>query len=516
MSSVIFRTIDGIVRPINVGGQSVKSKSRKTKSKPEYQLKKNHYSDFRSFTVPNVKCKTCGQLVYYYEHPSGSKVLFDELGPPWPLHPCFAAGQSKKNKPVKPPVKTVIKKEKGWFPVVIEHVRQLQAEVEVRARTEKGELLFTIAASPFRSRKIQLNQVKYLLALMKSQTGTHVRLQLHDGKSSWEQQGTLKTLSGKPLTPVVPLVLTEKKFKTLTPLQNGLIVIKEDKIHFDFLFYGKKYHQSVGGNQWHTLRHKLDRLKLYFRKDKTGRRFIIYAIDPVARDFISFAFNGEAKPQNLVSPKASDKRVTLEDIFLEDVDAEQIKLLGKIDDCYITFYMPRRYLRADESIDALLDGELTILLEHAGGAECHLSVGDVTGQKRKSLRGKVAILSCTNMEQMTLPQPTDFVIKTVDVCEDAHLQLSVTSQRKSWDMSLFVSDFQRNYLVNRFAAVADLPLKQRIYSKKNVTRLYVGNRCVGYYKKMVPGAKPTLKEVVSYHMSEDTLLGMAFSKALNS
>ena len=41
----------------------------------------------RSRTIP-TRCRFCGAEVFYYEDQFGSKVFFDELGPPWPKHPC--------------------------------------------------------------------------------------------------------------------------------------------------------------------------------------------------------------------------------------------------------------------------------------------------------------------------------------------------------------------------------------------------------------------------------------------
>lgn len=38
-------------------------------------------------TIP-MECKYCGAQVFYHENSNGSKVFFDELGPPWPLHEC--------------------------------------------------------------------------------------------------------------------------------------------------------------------------------------------------------------------------------------------------------------------------------------------------------------------------------------------------------------------------------------------------------------------------------------------
>lgn len=43
---------------------------------------------FQTFTIPNAKCPVCGAAVFFYQSPFGGRVFFDELGPPWPKHPC--------------------------------------------------------------------------------------------------------------------------------------------------------------------------------------------------------------------------------------------------------------------------------------------------------------------------------------------------------------------------------------------------------------------------------------------
>lgn len=40
------------------------------------------------FVSPNARCPVCSAPVFYYENDSGSRVFFDDLGPPWPKHPC--------------------------------------------------------------------------------------------------------------------------------------------------------------------------------------------------------------------------------------------------------------------------------------------------------------------------------------------------------------------------------------------------------------------------------------------
>lgn len=41
-----------------------------------------------STTIPNARCPVCHDVVFFYASPFGGRVFFDELGPPWPKHPC--------------------------------------------------------------------------------------------------------------------------------------------------------------------------------------------------------------------------------------------------------------------------------------------------------------------------------------------------------------------------------------------------------------------------------------------
>ncbi len=43
---------------------------------------------YAGYTNPNAKCPVCGAAVFFYQSPYGGRVFFDELGPPWPKHPC--------------------------------------------------------------------------------------------------------------------------------------------------------------------------------------------------------------------------------------------------------------------------------------------------------------------------------------------------------------------------------------------------------------------------------------------
>lgn len=38
--------------------------------------------------IPNAKCPVCGAAVFFYSNDAGAAVFFDEVGRPWPKHPC--------------------------------------------------------------------------------------------------------------------------------------------------------------------------------------------------------------------------------------------------------------------------------------------------------------------------------------------------------------------------------------------------------------------------------------------
>lgn len=74
-------------------------------------------SNYGSYINPNAICPVCGASVYFYQSPEGGRVFFDDLGPPWPKHPCTDNGQVPKlNKAI---VKVTPPWTKyGWTPLV--------------------------------------------------------------------------------------------------------------------------------------------------------------------------------------------------------------------------------------------------------------------------------------------------------------------------------------------------------------------------------------------------------------
>jgi hypothetical protein len=72
---IIFRYLNGVVTPIHVSGFCAAD---------DNYLVYEHADDCCRPTT----CPKCGAPVYFVRH-NGGAVWFDELGYPWPKHPCF-------------------------------------------------------------------------------------------------------------------------------------------------------------------------------------------------------------------------------------------------------------------------------------------------------------------------------------------------------------------------------------------------------------------------------------------
>lgn len=94
------------------------------------------FQTYESYVIPNARCPNCSAPVFFYQSPNGGRVFFDELGPPWPKHPCtdnssvpheleFKTNDSKiewRNKNYK-------WKSSGWSPFFIPHVHRVSNNV---------------------------------------------------------------------------------------------------------------------------------------------------------------------------------------------------------------------------------------------------------------------------------------------------------------------------------------------------------------------------------------------------
>lgn len=75
------------------------------------------------YVNPNARCPVCGQAVFFYSNEFGSRVYFDDLGHPWPKHPCTDNQKGLHRDPTRWPIKPV------------QRTNELSAELVSAART---------------------------------------------------------------------------------------------------------------------------------------------------------------------------------------------------------------------------------------------------------------------------------------------------------------------------------------------------------------------------------------------
>jgi hypothetical protein len=132
---------------------------------------------YPSYVNPNARCPVCGASVYFYQSPFGGRVFFDELGPPWPKHPCTdssvvrqhfssAAGRAKvliavpgeSEKPDSETATTRIRTrppswvEAGWMPFVVTKIVPRRIGIEA-----EGKLFVSSGGEPILFRILQVS-----------------------------------------------------------------------------------------------------------------------------------------------------------------------------------------------------------------------------------------------------------------------------------------------------------------------------------------------------------------------
>lgn len=73
----------GFPRPNFIGHQQRTGGNKGTFSRPSYD-----WVYFGPITF-KTECWWCGMPVFFHRNDNGGCVLFDRLGPPWPVHPCW-------------------------------------------------------------------------------------------------------------------------------------------------------------------------------------------------------------------------------------------------------------------------------------------------------------------------------------------------------------------------------------------------------------------------------------------
>lgn len=74
------------IRPVHILRRRLATKRQLATVKPVTRTVRMPQST--RLVRPNAVCPACGAQVNFYSNEHGSRVYFDEVGPPWPRHPC--------------------------------------------------------------------------------------------------------------------------------------------------------------------------------------------------------------------------------------------------------------------------------------------------------------------------------------------------------------------------------------------------------------------------------------------
>lgn len=94
---VEFRYVGGVCTPIHIGGSWCSSSGGQGS-----HIGSRPFRTIESYTNPNASCPICGAAVFFYQSPNGGRVFFDNLGWPWPKHPCTDNPASQRGKVTSP------------------------------------------------------------------------------------------------------------------------------------------------------------------------------------------------------------------------------------------------------------------------------------------------------------------------------------------------------------------------------------------------------------------------------
>lgn len=134
--------------------------------------KTRYANEAKSYTNPNATCPVCNAPVFFYQSPEGGRVFFDEMGPPWPKHPCTDTLNEKerfrenRRASLAGSHRSVSRQsEAGWTPFICESVVAVPPRggaVSVKGLTSEGELTLFVkeeylkARAPYVMRQVAL------------------------------------------------------------------------------------------------------------------------------------------------------------------------------------------------------------------------------------------------------------------------------------------------------------------------------------------------------------------------
>lgn len=81
---------------VRTSGTAFYDATASSRGRPILRARSN-YVNARPLLSPNAKCPVCGAAVFFYSNSYGSRVYFDDVGPPWPKHPCTDQGYAPRS-----------------------------------------------------------------------------------------------------------------------------------------------------------------------------------------------------------------------------------------------------------------------------------------------------------------------------------------------------------------------------------------------------------------------------------
>lgn len=100
------------------------------------------FKTIESYVNPNALCPVCREPVFFYQSEYGGRVFFDELGPPWPKHPCtisiiapILASPAAHDGLSRSPAWSL----SGWVPLIVTKVSEEEKWWVVSAKTVEDD-----------------------------------------------------------------------------------------------------------------------------------------------------------------------------------------------------------------------------------------------------------------------------------------------------------------------------------------------------------------------------------------
>lgn len=145
---------------------------------------------YESFVNPNARCPVCGATVFFYQSPYGGRVFFDELGPPWPKHPCTDNASVPARLDIASPIPTNSRRTQygwqstGWTPFFITAVVEIDRGIlEICGTFHDRPVRLYVAEKQRSFRYVPGSLSSQTLALIKQDTSTVYTLSVYCAKA---------------------------------------------------------------------------------------------------------------------------------------------------------------------------------------------------------------------------------------------------------------------------------------------------------------------------------------------